>query len=88
MVSQIPLTTNEEFKSAVSAAKKAFPSWKNTPITTRQRVMLKYQDLIRKNMVSVVIDLKCFNVGNRNSFFSHLMICVDWSYHNVCCRIS
>lgn len=51
MVSQLPLTTDEEFKSAVSAAKKAFPSWKNTPITTRQRVMLKFQELIRKNMV-------------------------------------
>lgn len=50
VVSQIPLTTNEEFKSAVSAAKTAFPSWKNTPITTRQRVMLKYQALIRNNM--------------------------------------
>lgn len=86
MVSQIPLTTNEEFKSAVSAAKKAFPSWKNTPITTRQRVMLKYQDLIRKNMVSVVIDPKLLNIGIM--FFSLLMIYVDWSYCNVCSRIS
>nr|GLL28606.1 methylmalonate-semialdehyde dehydrogenase [acylating], mitochondrial [Ipomoea trifida] len=57
VVSQIPLTTNEEFKSAVSAAKKAFPSWKNTPITTRQRVMLKYQDLIRKNMDKLALNV-------------------------------
>nr|GMD08809.1 methylmalonate-semialdehyde dehydrogenase [acylating], mitochondrial [Ipomoea batatas] len=57
VVSQIPLTTNEEFKSAVSAAKKAFPSWKNTPITTRQRVMLKYQDLIRKNMDKLALNI-------------------------------
>ncbi|KAI9111231.1 hypothetical protein K1719_017842 [Acacia pycnantha] len=26
--SQLPLTTDEEFKAAVSAAKRAFPSWR------------------------------------------------------------
>ncbi|PNX60345.1 methylmalonate-semialdehyde dehydrogenase, partial [Trifolium pratense] len=50
VVSQVPLTTDEEFKAAVSAAKKAFPSWRNTPVTTRQRVMLKFQELIRRDM--------------------------------------
>ncbi|KAK4401802.1 Methylmalonate-semialdehyde dehydrogenase [acylating], mitochondrial [Sesamum angolense] len=49
VVSRVPLTTKDEFKSAVAAAKEAFPSWRNTPITTRQRVMFKLQDLIRKN---------------------------------------
>lgn len=53
MVSQVPLTTNEEFKAAVSAAKQAFPSWRNTPVTTRQRVMLKLQELIRRDIVSL-----------------------------------
>lgn len=50
VVSQVPLTTNEEFKAAVSSAKQAFPAWRNTPITTRQRVMLKLQELIRRDM--------------------------------------
>ncbi|KAB2042673.1 hypothetical protein ES319_D02G232000v1 [Gossypium barbadense] len=50
VVSQIPLTTNEEFKAAVAAAKQAFPSWRNTPITTRQRIMFKLQELIRRDM--------------------------------------
>ncbi|KAL8136542.1 hypothetical protein V2J09_002543 [Rumex salicifolius] len=50
IVSQVPLTTTEEFDAAVSAAKEAFPSWRNTPITTRQRVMLKLQELIRRDM--------------------------------------
>nr|XP_016468906.1 PREDICTED: methylmalonate-semialdehyde dehydrogenase [acylating], mitochondrial-like [Nicotiana tabacum] len=57
VVSQIPLTTNEEFKSAVSAAKEAFQSWRNTPITTRQRVMLKFQELIRKNMDKLALNV-------------------------------
>ena len=57
VVSQVPLTTNEEFKAAVSSAKKAFPSWRNTPITTRQRVMLKFQELIRKNMDKLALSI-------------------------------
>ncbi|GLU08069.1 hypothetical protein SLE2022_249980 [Rubroshorea leprosula] len=50
VVSQVPLTTNEEFKAAVSAAKKAFLSWRNTPVTTRQRIMFKLQELIRRDI--------------------------------------
>ncbi|KAK9053430.1 hypothetical protein SSX86_030064 [Deinandra increscens subsp. villosa] len=57
VVSQIPLTKNEEFKAAVSAAKQAFPSWRNTPITTRQRVMLKLQQLIRRDMDKLAMNI-------------------------------
>ena len=53
IVSQVPLTTNEEFKAAVAAAKQAFPLWRNTPITTRQRIMFKLQELIRRDMVTM-----------------------------------
>uniref|UniRef100_A0A0D9WWD5 Aldehyde dehydrogenase domain-containing protein n=1 Tax=Leersia perrieri TaxID=77586 RepID=A0A0D9WWD5_9ORYZ len=50
VVSRIPLTTADEFKAAVDAARTAFPGWRNTPVTTRQRIMFKYQELIRANM--------------------------------------
>jgi hypothetical protein len=50
VVSRIPLTTADEFRAAVDAARTAFPGWRNTPVTTRQRIMLKYQELIRANM--------------------------------------
>ncbi|KAL9251123.1 Methylmalonate-semialdehyde dehydrogenase [acylating], mitochondrial-like protein [Drosera capensis] len=50
VVSRLPLTLDTEFKAAVSAAKNAFPSWKNTPVTTRQRIMFKFQELIRRDM--------------------------------------
>lgn len=50
VVSHLPLTTCEEFKDAVIAAKRAFPSWKNTPIATRQRIMFRFQELIRRDM--------------------------------------
>ncbi|KAJ0010434.1 hypothetical protein Pint_33460 [Pistacia integerrima] len=57
VVSQVPLTTNEEFKAAVSAAKQAFPSWRNTPITTRQRIMFKLQELIRRHIDKLAINI-------------------------------
>ncbi|KAK1359182.1 Methylmalonate-semialdehyde dehydrogenase (CoA acylating) [Heracleum sosnowskyi] len=57
VVSQVPLTTNEEFKAAVSSAKQAFPAWRNTPITTRQRVMLKFQELIRRDMDKLAMNI-------------------------------
>ncbi|PON93694.1 Methylmalonate-semialdehyde dehydrogenase, partial [Trema orientale] len=50
VVSQVPLTTIEEFKAAVFSAKRAFPPWRNTPIITRQRIMFKFQELIRRDI--------------------------------------
>lgn len=50
VVCQVPLTTNEEFKAAVFAAKRAFPLWRNTSIATRQRIMFKFQELIRRDI--------------------------------------
>lgn len=61
VVSQVPLTTYEEFKAAVATAKQAFPSWKNTPITTRQRIMFKLQELIRRDIVSLLQLVCCIN---------------------------
>ncbi|KAK7361098.1 hypothetical protein VNO77_03130 [Canavalia gladiata] len=57
VVSQVPLTTYEEFKAAVSAAKQAFPSWKNTPVTTRQRIMFKFQELIRRDIDKLAMNI-------------------------------
>lgn len=51
VVSRMPVVTNKEFEEAVQAAKDAFPAWKRTPVPHRQRVMLKFQQLIRENMV-------------------------------------
>ncbi|KAJ4714581.1 Methylmalonate-semialdehyde dehydrogenase [Melia azedarach] len=57
VVSQVPLTTYEEFKDAVDAAKRAFPSWKNTPVTTRQRIMFKLQELIRRDIDKLAMNI-------------------------------
>ncbi|XP_024359151.1 methylmalonate-semialdehyde dehydrogenase [acylating], mitochondrial [Physcomitrium patens] len=50
VVSRVPLTTHEEFETAVAVAKEAYKTWRKTPVTARQRVMLKLQELIRRDM--------------------------------------
>nr|AMJ39516.1 aldehyde dehydrogenase 6B2 copy 2 [Bixa orellana] len=57
VVSQVPLTTNEEFRAAVFAAKRAFPSWRNAPVTTRLRIMFKFQELIQRDMDKLVMNI-------------------------------
>ncbi|KAM0943714.1 putative methylmalonate-semialdehyde dehydrogenase (CoA acylating) [Dioscorea sansibarensis] len=57
VVSRVPLTTSDEFKAAVSAAKKAFPQWRNTPVTSRQRIMFKFQELIRRDMDKLAMNI-------------------------------
>ncbi|KAF0888046.1 hypothetical protein E2562_009628 [Oryza meyeriana var. granulata] len=50
VMSWIPLTTADEFKASVDAARTAFPGQWNTLVTTWQRIMFKYQELIWANM--------------------------------------
>nr|GEV30844.1 methylmalonate-semialdehyde dehydrogenase [acylating], mitochondrial-like isoform X1 [Tanacetum cinerariifolium] len=53
VVAQVPLTTGEEFRAAVFAAKCSLPSWRNTPVMTRQRIMFKFQELIRRDIEKI-----------------------------------
>lgn len=50
VIAKVPQTTSDEINEAVAAAKEAFKTWRKTPITTRARVFLKYQQLIREHM--------------------------------------
>ncbi|KAH9621882.1 hypothetical protein KSS87_019469 [Heliosperma pusillum] len=50
VVSQVPSATYEEFKSAVFAAKQASRSWRNTPFSARQRIIIKLSELIRRDI--------------------------------------
>ena len=47
---QVPLCTNEEISEAIEKAHTAYLSWKDTPIMTITRLMLKYQALIKENI--------------------------------------
>ncbi|KAJ7517346.1 hypothetical protein O6H91_21G020000 [Diphasiastrum complanatum] len=57
VVSRVPLTTGEEFDAAVAAARQAYPAWRDTPITVRQRFMFKLQELIRRDMDKLALSV-------------------------------
>lgn len=50
VLAQVPFATSDEVNRAVAAAKRAFKSWRKTPIGARARIFLKYQQLIREHM--------------------------------------
>jgi malonate-semialdehyde dehydrogenase (acetylating)/methylmalonate-semialdehyde dehydrogenase len=50
VVGRVPFATKAEVDAAVASAAKAFQTWRLTPLGTRMRVMLRFQDLVRQNM--------------------------------------
>ena len=50
VVGRVPYATVEEVDAAIASAQRAFQTWRNTPIGARLRIMLKFQDLVRRNM--------------------------------------
>ncbi|WP_374493707.1 CoA-acylating methylmalonate-semialdehyde dehydrogenase [Brachymonas sp.] len=57
VLARVPLATPDEVHVAVAAATEAFKTWRKTPIGTRARIFLKYQQLIRENMKSLAATL-------------------------------
>ncbi|QIE28449.1 CoA-acylating methylmalonate-semialdehyde dehydrogenase [Caballeronia sp. SBC2] len=50
VVGRVPFATKAEVDAAVASAAKAFQTWRLTPLGTRMRLMLRFQDLVRQNM--------------------------------------
>src|SRR6202043_91870 len=50
VLAQVPFATDREIEAAVASAKEAYKTWKNTPLATRARIMLKLQALVREHM--------------------------------------
>src|ERR1700761_5337875 len=53
VLAQVPFATDEEINAAVASAKRAFKSWKNTPLAAPGRIMLKLQALVREHMTRI-----------------------------------
>ena len=49
VIAQVPLSPEAEFNEAVANAQETFHTWKNVPISTRVRYMLKYQELLKQH---------------------------------------
>lgn len=52
VVSRVPCATMDEMNSAMAAAKRAFPEWRERSVMARQNVMFQLRHLIKNNMVS------------------------------------
>ncbi|MBX2859280.1 MAG: CoA-acylating methylmalonate-semialdehyde dehydrogenase [Cellvibrionaceae bacterium] len=49
LIAQAPCATPAEVRQAIESAKQAFVEWRDTPVPTRARVMLKYQELLKQH---------------------------------------
>lgn len=49
VIANVPYATNDEMLACVAAAKEAFKTWKDVPVPERARLMLRYQDLLKKH---------------------------------------
>lgn len=57
VLAKVPFATAAEVDAAVSAAQRAFQTWKLTPIGARMRIMLKLQALIRAHSKRIAVVL-------------------------------
>ena len=57
VISNVPKSTQAEMNAAVFAATKAFESWSQTSILSRQQILFAYQGLIKSNMVKLKVHI-------------------------------
>jgi malonate-semialdehyde dehydrogenase (acetylating)/methylmalonate-semialdehyde dehydrogenase len=50
LLTQVPLSTNEDLDRAVAAARAALPGWAGTPIKERAQVLFRYKALLEANI--------------------------------------
>jgi malonate-semialdehyde dehydrogenase (acetylating)/methylmalonate-semialdehyde dehydrogenase len=50
VLARVPMCDKDEVDQAIAAAATAFKTWKNVPIGQRARIMLKLQELVRRDM--------------------------------------
>ena len=53
VLARVPMCGADEVSEAIEAAAEAFKTWKNVPIANRARIMLKLQELIRRDMKKI-----------------------------------
>lgn len=74
MISRVPKATQEEMSAALDSCSRAFHSWSETSILARQQVFLRYQQLIKDNIVSQRV--RKYKVQLKASFlFSAVRLC-------------
>ncbi len=49
VIAKVPCATADEMQQAIASAAEAFKTWKETPVSERARVMLRYQALLKEH---------------------------------------
>lgn len=60
VVGRVPKATQTEMLAAVDSCSRAFQSWSETSILSRQQVFLRYQQLIKDNIVRKMSSFSSF----------------------------
>lgn len=57
VVTRVPQSTKAEMEAAVESCKKAYSTWKDTSVLTRQQIMLKLQALLRRDLKKIAANI-------------------------------
>ncbi|KRT86151.1 hypothetical protein AMK59_662 [Oryctes borbonicus] len=57
LVTKVPQATQNEMEEAVESAKKAYQSWRQTSVLSRQQLMLKLQAVIRRDIKKIAANI-------------------------------
>ena len=55
VVGRVPKATQEEMLAAVDSCSRAYRPWSDTSILSRQQIFLRYQQLIKDNIVRTFV---------------------------------
>jgi delta 1-pyrroline-5-carboxylate dehydrogenase len=82
----VPIGTEKDLNDAVAAAKKAFPSWRDTPIQKRKELLLKFADAFTQH-ADEFTTLLCKESGKPvcNTPHSEIAIEPNRTTEKVCC---
>ena len=64
VITKVPESTQAEMQAAVDSCKAAFKTWSQTTILTRQQAMFKFQQLIKENLVRLLVSIVWIPVAN------------------------
>jgi len=57
VITRVPKATQGEMQAAVDSSKLAYETWSQTTVLTRQQIMLKYQDLIKRDLKKIAANI-------------------------------
>merc|ERR1712226_423535 len=57
VITRVPKATQGEMQAAVDSSKLAYETWSRTTVLTRQQIMLKYQDLIKRDLKKIAANI-------------------------------